>query len=85
MLQKGVWCLRFFTKHLLISSSFDSRIKIWNLRKNTCVRTLFGHEGPVWAMAQKQNLLATASQDKTVSDEILVNLLNTSQSILVWS
>ncbi|XP_072017826.1 uncharacterized protein [Amphiura filiformis] len=64
--KKGVWCLRFFTQHLLISGSFDGRIKIWNLRKFTCARTMFGHEGPVWAIAQKKNLLASASQDKTL-------------------
>ena len=25
---KGVWCIKFFTKHLLISGSYDSAIKV---------------------------------------------------------
>ncbi|XP_077866900.1 uncharacterized protein LOC100378122 [Saccoglossus kowalevskii] len=62
---KGVWCLRFFTRNLLISGSYDCTIKVWNLRKGSCVRTLFGHEGAVWAIVRKQNLLASASQDRT--------------------
>ncbi|XP_070531746.1 F-box and WD repeat domain-containing 11-A-like [Ptychodera flava] len=62
---KGVWCVRFFTRNLLISGSYDCTIKVWNLRKGTCARTLFGHEGAVWAIVRKQNLLASASQDRT--------------------
>ncbi|XP_077982963.1 uncharacterized protein LOC144437811 [Glandiceps talaboti] len=62
---KGVWCLSFFTRNLLISGSYDCTIKVWNLRKGTCARTLFGHEGAVWAIVRKQNLLASASQDRT--------------------
>ena len=25
---KGVWCLRFFTKHLLVSGSYDSTLRV---------------------------------------------------------
>ncbi|XP_066265197.1 beta-TrCP-like [Branchiostoma lanceolatum] len=62
---KGIWCLQFFTKHLILSGSYDSTIKIWNLRTNTCARTLFGHEGPVWALVRKDVMMVTGSQDKT--------------------
>lgn len=63
---KGVWCLKFITKYLLCSGSFDSTIKIWNLKDGTCSRTLFSHFGPIWALAKSDNILVSASQDKTV-------------------
>ncbi|PVD28511.1 hypothetical protein C0Q70_11099 [Pomacea canaliculata] len=62
---KGVWCLQFFTKHLLVSGSFDSTIKVWNLRTGNTSRTLLSHSGPVWALARHGNLLASVSQDRT--------------------
>ncbi|XP_046574682.1 LOW QUALITY PROTEIN: F-box/WD repeat-containing protein 7-like [Haliotis rubra] len=62
---RGVWCLNFYTKHLLISGSYDSTIRIWNLRSGGTTRTLLGHEGPVWAMVRRGSKLVTTSQDKT--------------------
>ncbi|XP_048240296.1 F-box protein MET30-like [Haliotis rufescens] len=62
---RGVWCLNFYTKHLLISGSYDSTIRIWNLRSGGTTRTLLGHEGPVWAMVRRGSTLVSASQDKT--------------------
>jgi WD40 repeat protein len=63
---KGVWCLKFLTKNLLASGSYDCTIKIWNLLNWTCSRTLFAHTGPIWAMARSENYLISASKDKTV-------------------
>jgi WD40 repeat protein len=63
---RGVWSLAFLTKYLLCSGSYDSTIKIWNLKMMQCSRTLFAHTGPVWSLCIKENLLVSASQDKTV-------------------
>lgn len=69
---KGVWCLKFITQYLLCSGSYDSTIKIWNLKNASCSRTLFSHTGPVWAFCKQDNILVSASQDKTVSYIILL-------------
>ena len=37
------------------------------MRNGICNRTLLSHQGPVWAIIRQQQLLASASQDKTVS------------------
>ncbi|XP_070188911.1 beta-TrCP-like [Littorina saxatilis] len=62
---KGIWCLEFFTQHLLVSGAFDATIRIWNLRTGTTSRTLLGHAGPVWCMARRGTTLVSGSQDKT--------------------
>ncbi len=43
------------------------------MRNGSCVRTLLGHEGPVWCIVRRGNTLASASQDRTVR-KILANL-----------
>ena len=63
---KGVWCLRFITRFLLCSGSYDSTIKIWNVKDGTCSRTLLSHTGPVWCLCRSENIIVSASQDKTV-------------------
>ena len=65
---KGVWCLKFITDLLLCSGSYDSTIKIWNLKEGICSRTLISHTGPVWCLCRNQNIVVSASQDKTVSN-----------------
>ncbi|XP_013398191.1 F-box/WD repeat-containing protein 7 isoform X2 [Lingula anatina] len=62
---KGVWCLSFFTKNLLVSGSYDGTLKVWNLKQGTTVRTMFGHEGPIYCMVRKDNIVVTGSQDRT--------------------
>jgi len=31
---RGVWCVKFFTRHLLISASYDCAIKVRNYYRN---------------------------------------------------
>lgn len=45
--KKGVQCIRFFPQygHFLLSGSFDTTIKLWDVYKNkACVRTYLGHK-----------------------------------------
>ncbi|XP_041354437.1 F-box/WD repeat-containing protein 7-like [Gigantopelta aegis] len=76
---RGIWCLNFFTKNLLISGSYDNTIRIWNLRTGSTLRTLLGHEGAVWAMVRRGSILVTASQDKTAK------IWNISQCLLLYT
>lgn len=62
---KGVWCLCFLSKTVLISGSHDSTIRVWNLRTGNCAKILMSHTGPVWAMERKGDILLTGSGDKT--------------------
>jgi len=63
---KGIWSLNFFTNTLLISGSYDTTIRIWNIQTGKCVKTLLGHDGAVWSMNRCDNTLVTGSQDRTV-------------------
>ena len=36
------------------------------MNNGTCCRTLIAHEGPVWALVRHENILVSASQDRTV-------------------
>ncbi len=45
--------------------------QVWNLRVGACARSLLGHVGPVWAVAIRGDVMVSASQDKTVSDNQL--------------
>ncbi|XP_012941493.1 F-box protein MET30 [Aplysia californica] len=62
---KGVWCLQFFTRHLLVSGSYDNTIRVWNLRTGVCTRTLLGHSAQVWCLRRHGNMLVSGSQDRT--------------------
>ena len=42
-------------------------IQVWNLRQGKCIRTLLGHQGPVWTIVLRGSTLLSASQDNTVS------------------
>ena len=38
---KGIWCLEFFTQHLLVSGSFDSTIKVSDMLLSVLFLFLF--------------------------------------------
>uniref|UniRef100_A0A2C9KU49 F-box domain-containing protein n=1 Tax=Biomphalaria glabrata TaxID=6526 RepID=A0A2C9KU49_BIOGL len=61
---KGVWCVQFFTKHLLLSGSFDTTIRMWNLRTGQTTRTFFGHMNQVLCLKLRGTLMVSGSQDK---------------------
>ena len=65
--QAGIWCLQFFSSHILVSASHDSTVRIWSIKRSRCLRELRGHSGPVWSVRAYGNVLLTGSQDKTVN------------------
>lgn len=63
---RGVWCLTFFGKRLLISGSIDQSIKVWNITTGVCEKTARDvHSGSIWCLQVKREVLITGSQDKT--------------------
>eukprot|EP01111_Echinosteliopsis_oligospora_P010622 TRINITY_DN335_c0_g1_i1.p1 TRINITY_DN335_c0_g1~~TRINITY_DN335_c0_g1_i1.p1 ORF type:complete len:469 (-),score=118.53 TRINITY_DN335_c0_g1_i1:100-1506(-) len=44
-----LWCLRF-QGHRLVSGSADRSVKVWDMRKMSCIHTLGGHSLPVWGV-----------------------------------
>ncbi|CAG8507606.1 51_t:CDS:2 [Dentiscutata heterogama] len=48
---------------VIISSSLDNVIKIWDLQTGECLRTLFGHEEGVWSLAVDKLRLVSGAQD----------------------
>ena len=44
--------MKLLDNNLLVSSSWDSTVKIWNLITKTCIQTLEGHTNIVWDVIQ---------------------------------
>lgn len=59
--------ISFSQDYKLISCSADSTIKVWDLVKGQCKRTLYGHKLFVYAVQMlKSGLLASCSLDRTI-------------------
>ena len=52
--------------NMIISSSCDKSIKIWDIRTGTCIKTLDGHTNGVLSVFVKDNLIISGSSDKTI-------------------
>ncbi|SZF06105.1 unnamed protein product [Blumeria hordei] len=61
----GVSCLQF-DDNVLATGSRDFTIKIWNLEKAECIRTLRGHRSGVEALQFDNQKLISGSLDKTI-------------------
>ncbi|EMC93856.1 hypothetical protein BAUCODRAFT_42721, partial [Baudoinia panamericana UAMH 10762] len=63
----GVMCLQFCDKdNVLITGSYDSTAKVWDINTGECVRTLTGHTMGIRALQFDEKKLMTGSLDNTV-------------------
>jgi WD40 repeat protein len=64
----GVVCLIFLDKNILVSSSTDFTIRLWDIELGKCTQILPGHTSRVWSVAvnPEKNILASGSEDHTV-------------------
>lgn len=51
---------------IIISSSLDNTIKLWDIQTGQCIRTLFGHIQGVWALDFDKLHIISGSHDKTI-------------------
>lgn len=51
---------------IIMSSSLDNTIKIWDLNTGQCLRTLFGHVQGIWGLAFDKLRIVSGSHDKTL-------------------
>ena len=52
---------------LLLSSSWDTTIKIWNLKTRSCIASLQGHKNIVWDVIELQDgNIASCSSDNRI-------------------
>ena len=54
------------TRPLLISSSLDNTLKLWDIETGQDLMTYFGHIEGVWAVASDKLRLVSASHDRTI-------------------
>lgn len=52
----------------LATSSGDGSVKLWDLKKTSCIQTLSDHQQPVWGLAWHWagSILASAAMDHTI-------------------
>ncbi|KAI9715315.1 MAG: hypothetical protein M1828_000880 [Chrysothrix sp. TS-e1954] len=61
----GVMCLQF-DDNILASGSYDSTIKLWNMRSGEAIRTLRGHTLGIRCLQYDESKLVSGSLDRTV-------------------
>ena len=61
----GVMCLQF-DDNVLVTGSYDSTVKVWNIKTGEEIRTLTGHTSGIRCLQFDDNKLMTGSLDKTL-------------------
>ncbi len=61
----GVMCLQF-DDNMLVTGSYDTTIRVWDVASATLVRTLCGHERGVRALMFDDSKLISGSMDRTI-------------------
>lgn len=67
--QDGIWAVAISPSgHILVSASWDKKIKVWNLATGQLLRTLSGHTDAVWSLAISEDgkTLVSGSSDNTL-------------------
>jgi F-box and WD-40 domain protein 1/11 len=76
--QDGVYCLAWISKDILVSGSRDKTLKVWDVIKGQCIRTITDeHEGSILSMRvnEEKSILLTGSSDATCTIWSLPNLV----------
>ena len=63
--QASVRCLEIHGD-VVVSGSYDTTAKIWNIKTGQCLRTLQGHFSQIYAIAFDGQRIATGSLDTSV-------------------
>ncbi|KAF2163350.1 hypothetical protein M409DRAFT_57631 [Zasmidium cellare ATCC 36951] len=61
----GVMCLQF-DDNVLITGSYDSTVKVWDINSGECLRTLTGHTSGIRCLQFDEKKLMTGSLDNTL-------------------
>jgi F-box/WD-40 domain protein MET30 len=51
---------------IVVSSSLDNTVKLWDMQTGKCMRTLFGHVQGVWSLSLDNLRIVSGSHDKTI-------------------
>ncbi|KAG2388828.1 hypothetical protein C9374_000267 [Naegleria lovaniensis] len=62
----GVTCVKSDTNGVIVSSSVDKTVKVWDRNQSECVQTLIGHERYVKTLQFKSHALITGGGDKCI-------------------
>ena len=62
----AIFCLRLVSRNLLVSASYDSSIKLWNLVNGRCINTLNGHTSSILCIDANEDYIYSGSHDKTI-------------------
>ena len=61
------WSFQSLANNKLASGSGDKSIKIWNIDSGKCIRTLNGHDSPIFSLQLLlNNKLASGSADHSI-------------------
>lgn len=63
---KSVWGVEWFKGNCLISCSSDGTIKIWNVKKGLCQKSIEAHEGKIWTIKCETDVIFSGSDDKSI-------------------
>ena len=75
----------FGTNLNLISGSYDSLIKIWDLNLKTCIKIYQGHLNIIYKIIEiKKNLIASSSYDKTIKIWDLTNQIDNNCKLTLY-
>ena len=65
--ENTISCIKLLNNDLLVSTSWDKDIRIWNLKTKSCLVILKGHKDIIWDVIQLENGdLGTCCNDKKI-------------------